>query len=146
MAVLSLPALPINQRRTSYLAKIRAGDLVDNYQVDRWNRDTNPEGYQRREYPEKIQEYRNYLLNPELSGQGINLIDQTILINVRGETKIDNGILRVSGDLFVVDGQHRAAGIKQACTTDPLLREMDVPVVILNVDSSVERARFFIIN
>jgi len=146
MVDLKLPCIKVNQRIGFYLATIKAGTLVDNYKVDRWHRELNPDGYQRKEFEDKIEEYKNYLLNPELSKLNVNLIDQTILINVRGATEFKNGELNISGDLYVVDGQHRAGGLKEACKAEPSLREFDIPVVLLNVDSDIERARFFIIN
>src|SRR2546426_7122006 len=146
MVDLVLPALPIDQRGVFYVVTISAGDLVDNYKVDRWHRTSNPDGYQRNEFEDKIEEFKHYLLSPELVKAGVSLIDQTILVNVRGKVSYNVGKLYVSGDMYVVDGQHRTGGLKIACSDDPLLRSLQVPIVILNVDKTTERARFLIIN
>lgn len=147
MTKLTLPATPLAQRgATIYIAVIKAGDLVDNYLVDRWHRTSNPDGYQRKEYQDKMEEYKNYLLNPDLTLESLNLIDQTILANVRGHVQFSEGKIRIEGELFVVDGQHRAGGLKLACEADPTLREIEVPIVLSSESRDAERARFFVIN
>ena len=146
MVHLVLPAVPIAQRGTFYLVSIPAGDLIDNYEVDRWNRLKNPEGYQRKEFDDRIKEVKNYLLNPEIVKVGASLIDQTPLVNVRGSATFSDGKLTIDGDIFVVDGQHRIAGLREASLVDPSLRTLQIPLAVLNVNKDTERARFFIIN
>lgn len=147
MVRLILPGLPIVQRgSTFYVAVISAGDLIDNYKVDRWNRVKNADGYQRAEFEDKMQEFDHYLRNPELVKAGYSLIDQTALVNVRGKVSYDDGRLTIDGQMYMVDGQHRAGGLRLACAEDGKLRGLGVPIVLLNVDKDTERARFFIIN
>lgn len=143
---LSLPVLPVSQGSAFYTGVITAGTLVDNYRVDRWDERTNPNGYQRGVDEKKVAEFKEYLLNSVLTTAHLNLLDQTILVNIRGTTKLEGGFLHVDGDLFVVDGQHRAGGLKLACDENPELRAYTVPIVILNRDTDAERARFFVIN
>lgn len=146
MVKLTVPAQPVSQGFQFFSAVILAGQLVDSYKVDRWDHTKNPDGYQRTEDQHKMDEFRKYLLNSELTSHELNPIDQTILINVRGQWKYEDGFLHIDGDLYVVDGQHRAGGLKLACAEQPDLRSHTVPVVLMNRDINAERARFFVIN
>jgi DGQHR domain-containing protein len=146
MVRLSVPAHPVSQGFDFFSGVILSGELIDIYKVDRWNPRTNPGGYQRAEDEGKMEEFKEYLLNSELTSNHLNPIDQTILINVRGTWKFKDGFLHIDGDLFVVDGQHRAGGLKLACGEQPDLRSYTVPVILMNRDVNAERARFFVIN
>jgi DGQHR domain-containing protein len=146
MVQLSVPAAPVHQGIEFFSGVITAGQLVDHYKVDRWNRSTNPSGYQRAEDERKMEEFKEYLLNGELAEHHLNPLDQTILVNIRGSWKYIDGFLHIDGELFVVDGQHRAGGLKLACAEDPDIRAYTIPVILMNRDVDAERARFFVIN
>jgi DGQHR domain-containing protein len=147
MSKLSFPGLTVQQgSRIFYSAVAMVGVLIDNCKVDRWEKNRHEEGYQRAESESRAEEFANYLLNDELKKIGVNLIDQTLLVNVRGTIRERDGFVFVDGEMFVVDGQHRLAGLRIACETYNELKSYTVPIVLLNVDSNTERARFYVIN
>ena len=160
---LELPAIKIAQIgwRTSserkevtlYITRMTARELIDEsiVKVDRWDANTNPEGYQR-----PLSEYRRrQILDYLLKEEGV--FPTSVLLNVRGEIEFipsseDKSVGKLiipdeSLPMYLVDGQHRVAGIQYGLLKgyDEFL-DYPLPVVIMNQDKITEVAMFYKIN
>lgn len=128
-----------------YVGVIKAKDLAEKVTDGRWTPDifrmTNPEGYQRALSEARAREFGRYVLH---SG----VCPVSILVNFReGEVRelADGQVELPDGEAFIVDGQHRAAGIQYALENDSTAGDYDVPLVIMNVSDRYEEARQFVI-
>lgn len=73
----------------------------------------------------------------------------TLLLNLR-EGKVDEekpGVLQIEEGrtVWLVDGQHRLAGLRYAAERKEDVNEMEYPVIIMNQPSSYEEAKQFVI-
>lgn len=128
-----------------YVGTIKAKDLAEKVANGDWAPDifrvTNPEGYQRALSEARAREFGRFVLQ---SG----VCPASILVNFReGKvTELANGELELpDGQAFIVDGQHRAAGIRYAFENDSTIGDYQVPLVIMNVPDRYEEARQFVI-
>lgn len=135
-----------------YLGWLRAEELINRSNVDVW-RESHREGYQRELVPKRVAEVAWYLKGPE------GLLPTAVLISVRDditfreEQPLDGSVrgqLEVPDEeiLWVIDGQHRVAGLAKAIENGAQeLRDYPVPVVIMaNPNKFDEMRAFYLVN
>lgn len=136
-----------------YVTAMRAGDLLGQTKVDSWS-SSNTDGYQRPLSQRRIGELAWYLME---SKEG--LFPTSVLVSVRSkvdfteEARLD-GIALGSLDvpdgepLWVIDGQHRLAGIQGAIDRGAQdFSDYQMPVVIfVNPDRHDEIRYFYVVN
>ncbi len=132
-----------------FTGAVRAEDLLQYTEIDVF-RSESESGYQRE--PERS---RARALARFLKTQNLALLPNSVLLNARDEVEIteEGGLacLRIpeSMKLWVVDGQHRLAGLRAAIHEDEELRfkEYLIPVVVtVGLDESKEAEQFRVIN
>jgi len=128
-----------------YVGLVRAGDVAQRVENSEWVPDiyrmSNPEGYQRALSEARAKEFGRFVLRG-------GVCPLSILLNFReGEVKeSQEGLLDLpEGSAYIVDGQHRAEGIRHAVTTDSSLAEYTVPVIIMNTADRYEEAKQFVV-
>ncbi|MBI2545922.1 DGQHR domain-containing protein [Candidatus Woesearchaeota archaeon] len=125
-----------------YIGIIKAGDLAKNSKVDAWSM-SNPSGYQRDLSQSRSKKFSEYLSKCK------GIFHQTVLINVRNKDKVKfvNGILKVEGEFYLVDGQHRVGGLKLLLQAQPSFDSIPVPVLIMvGFNRESEAKEFLIVN
>ncbi len=107
-----------------YLGIMKAGDLVKNFKIDTWSI-SNPTGYQRNLSKTRSKKFGVYL------GKCKGIFHQTILINIRNKENINykDGIAKISGEFYLVDGQHRVGGVKSLLEAQPSFDSLPIPVL-----------------
>jgi len=141
-----IPCLPIMQGKGDskfWLCRVKVKDLLGKCRVDRQSPET-PNGYQREVVRNRAKKFGKYM-------QEGNTSPVNFLINVR-----DKGISEEPGfliipdhfDWWIIDGQHRFEGLKAVIEDeeDDSLRELELPVALMNVDNVNEAKQFLIIN
>ncbi len=128
-----------------FMGVIKAKLLAERVDSALWAPDifrmANPEGYQRSLSEARAREFGRFVLRN-------GICPLSILVNFReGEVKeAGNGTLELpDGRAFIVDGQHRAEGIKYAVSVDSAAGDFEVPVVVMNQADRYEEARQFVI-
>jgi len=143
-----IPGSPFEQAGTRlYVGLVRAGDIAERVESGDWAPDiyrlSNPEGYQRALSEARAKEFGRFVVRG-------GVCPLSILLNFRdGEVKqAQEGLLDLpEGRAYIVDGQHRAEGIRQAVTADSSVAEYVVPVIVMNTaDQYGEAKQFVIIN
>ena len=134
-----------------FTGAVRAEDLLHCTEIDIFRQEDGTEsGYQRA--PERS---RARALARFLKSQNLALLPNSVLLNARDEVKItEEGVLAClhipeSMKLWVVDGQHRLAGLRAAIEEEEgsRFRDYPVPVVVtVGLDESKEAEQFRVIN
>jgi DGQHR domain-containing protein len=141
---------------TLYVAALPAKAILDLFDVDVFDAGSNPGGYQRRPVEYRFREIARYVLSHE------GLLPTAILVNIRDAAEFvptkdgsNTGLLRlpVEARLWVVDGQHRVYGLRearqklaQAYGPDADLA-YDLPIVFtVGLDKYQEMRLFHIVN
>jgi DGQHR domain-containing protein len=149
-SAIEVPALKLVQHGVElYLTKLRISDISRIYQVDRFDIEENVGGYQRRLDDSRARQVRRYV-QEEHPGT----LPAAVVMNCRDrdglvfrKTRDGVGNLRIKSKLWLVDGQHRIAGLELAATKDKAFGDYLVPVVILNGQTrDSEMEHFFVIN
>jgi DGQHR domain-containing protein len=118
--MLNTEALKIKQKGVDiYITAMRIGDFADTHQIDRWSKDKQS-GYQRALADNRIASAMKYLLLED------GIYPTSVLLNVRGEVRfkkahdvasnIEFGTLAIPNEslpMYIVDGQHRIASLKE---------------------------------
>ncbi len=136
--------------RQFYLGLVPAKNLVDNYEIDAHSQD-NVSGYQRQGKVIRSKRFSNFI------GKHNGFFHQTVLANVRdpGSLKFsparaeNEGVLNITGTLFIVDGQHRVGGIKALLEGEGGDKFSDFPVpvlVMVGAQQEEEAFHFFLVN
>lgn len=130
---------------TLFVGLIKAKDLAERVDSGLWAPDifrmANPEGYQRTLSEARAREFGRFVLRN-------GICPLSILVNFRDGTveQSTNGTLELpEGGAFMVDGQHRAEGIKYAVSVDATAGEFEVPIVVMNEPDRYQEARQFVI-
>lgn len=134
-----------------FAGAIRAGELLECTEVDIYTQtDGKTTGYQRAPERPRARAFARFLKT-----QNLALSPNSILLNAREGVEITNEdgvdflIVPESLKLWIVDGQHRLAGLRVAIEEQDDLRFTDylVPVVVtVGLDSSKEAEQFRVIN
>ena len=157
-ATLALPALALRQNGYKiYITGIRAEDLEGFTQIDHFDPSLEPDhpkqGYQRREETPRIKKLGNWLRRNLEGGLGV-LMPTAILTSTR-DSKVDYDAttrtitLHRSKPLYVVDGQHRKAGLRYAIYEKSLdaLRDFEMPLIIVeDLTREEEMEQFAVVN
>lgn len=136
--------------RELWLGLIKAQDVVAALEggiinVDIWRATANPEGYQRELQYLRAEQFKNFMEEDTMFSP------TTILLNIRDKRgiKFEGGTIAISpsSKLWVVDGQHRLAGIKKLLDENPddKYKQMDIPVIITALSNKFEEAILFAI-
>lgn len=141
---MKLRAIPFKQHgNTMYSAVLSAKDLVGHTRVDIWH-PTNENGYQREVSMQRARKFSNYITT-EIS-------PPAILANIRDvdkdKIKYENGRLEIPDEtiLWLVDGQHRVAGLRELLeSSGEKYENIELPVVIQVGDSVYQEAKQFVI-
>ncbi len=140
-----IKAVPFNQHGTTmYSAVMSAKNLVDQYKVDVWH-PTNENGYQRAISPTRAKQFGRYVASGEISAPAI-------LANVRKENEdkiiFDKGFLEIPDDVIIwlVDGQHRVAGLEDLIlSAGEKYENLEFPVIVMVGQDVYEEAKEFVV-
>jgi len=143
-----IPMTKIRQDvRDFYIGSMRAADVVRVGRVAEWKEDVS-DGYQRAPEVARIRKIATFLKN-----EATPLLPTSVLLSHRGaplpKTDLGNGIvnIEIADDevLWIVDGQHRIAGLSMAIDKFGLERFKDfqLPVVIVEFETVTEEAHQF---
>jgi DGQHR domain-containing protein len=127
-----------------YISVIKAKDLVAKAKVDIFD-PLKGEGYQRELSERRIKDFSVYVR------EAFKLSPLSILISIRNSEnlKYSNGTLEIPDDeqWWIVDGQHRKEGLRDAIQKDKSIENYEVPVVFVPFRDVYEEAlQFLIIN
>ncbi len=147
---IEVPALRLVQRGVEFfVTRLSIGVISKLYRVDRFDTQENIGGYQRSLDDSRARQVQRYVQD-ERPGT----LPAAVVMNCRGsrglqfmESSDGIGRLTITGKLWLVDGQHRVAGLELAAEKDKAMEAYTVPVVILrgrNRESEMEH--FFVIN
>jgi DGQHR domain-containing protein len=132
-----------------YLTRLRVNEISKLYKVDRFDIEENVGGYQRSLDDSRARQVKKYV-QEERPGT----LPAALIMNCRDPEgllfkEIGDGVgkLSIKSNLWLVDGQHRIAGLELAAVKDQALGDYSVPVVILKgQDRNSEMEHFFVIN
>lgn len=131
--------------REIYITKMSGEDFLDQkIKIDEWSRG-HIQGYQREPSLSRVNAFQRYLALG-------NIAPTSVVLSIREKTNFEpkdagSGILDIPEDsiLWVVDGQHRIAGLRQLAAKGAKFEEFDIPVVIIctgNWASNTKEARY----
>jgi DGQHR domain-containing protein len=123
-----------------YVGVMKVKDLVNVGRVDTFSA-SHEEGYQRSLSMARARAFGRYVLTNHLSPLSIllNVREQNVKPSSEGTLTFPDGI-----QMWVVDGQHRLAGLRFALEQDPNIGEIEFPVVIMNEPNDYQEAWQFI--
>lgn len=140
---MKLNVIPFTQHgKTMFVGKISAKDLSGRAQVDVW-RANNQEGYQRLPEPTRARAFMRFIAQ-EVS-------PPAILANIRDKdakkVTVGNGLLEIPDGvtLWLMDGQHRFAGIDMLTQTSDKDYDIELPIVIMLGEPVYEEAKQFVL-
>jgi DGQHR domain-containing protein len=128
-----------------FAGTISAKILAEKVQLGVWKADVwhvdNPNGYQRSLNTVRAAEFGRYV-----SSQGLSPV--SILINFReGAVRPtpDGHIELPDGVGYLVDGQHRAEGVRLSMITNPDGSDYEIPIIVMNMADQYQEAKQFVI-
>lgn len=140
---MKLSVIPFSQHgKTMYVGKISSKQLFGKARVDIW-RANNEEGYQRLPEPSRAKAFMRFIAS-EVS-------PPAILANIRDKdakkVAIGNGWIDIPDDvvLWLMDGQHRVAGIEMLSEFSEKNYDLEFPIVIMLGESVYEEAKQFVL-
>lgn len=128
--------------KTMYVGKISAKDLSGRAKVDVW-RANNQEGYQRLPEPTRARAFMRFI--------AAEVSPPAILANIRNEdakkVTIKDDHLEIPDDvtLWLMDGQHRFAGIEMLTQSTDKDYNIEFPIVIMLGETVYEEAKQFVL-
>ena len=131
------------QGRTSVLVgTVKLQDLIEHYKIDWHDPEANPEGYQRRMTSyRRAEDFADFVLRG-------GVCPTALFLNVRAAQlpEASDGEVEFPDDVvfWVVDGQHRLAGLQRAADEDPRMLNVQVPVAVANLPTVEEEAAQFL--
>ena len=133
--------------RELYVGSMRAADVIRLGRVAEWKNDGG-DGYQRAPERARINKIAKFLVN-----EPVPLLPTSVLLSHRGpplpKTEVAPDVVAIELQdhdvLWIVDGQHRIAGLKKAIEEDGVERFADfrLPVVLMEFDDVEEEAHQF---
>ncbi len=128
-----------------YLGWLPAKELINRGKVDMWS-PTCTDGYQRPLVPKRVGEVAHYLVDAE------GVMPTAVLLSVRSKDVFDEkrSVLGIPDEepLWIIDGQHRVAGLAEAMKQGAQeLKDYPLPVVIMvNPNRFDEMRNFYVVN
>jgi len=157
---LKFPAIKVRQNgHDLYMVDLTASDLLAHTKVDKWvaaatGQAPENQGYQREELQAHYNKVGRYLVSDKKA-----ILPTSILLSVRGPVTFEPldvdstmGFLVItkgSLPLFIVDGQHRVAGLRHAIEDlgDEAARKFTLPAVIMaGLPKFDEVQQFYLVN
>jgi len=128
-------------KKSFFVGTMKVGELISRTQVDKFI-SGHPEGYQRNLSDARARAFGRFI---DVGG----FSPSSILLNIRdiNAVKEAGGYIEFPDDVdvWIVDGQHRIAGMEFAVSRDPGNSELEFPVIIMNETSNYEEAKQFVI-
>ncbi len=153
--MMEIRAIPFRQsakdgEKEFYLAVLQVKDVLQRMKVDRWS-PNNTEGYQRALQPRRVGDAAWYLEEAEA------FFPTSILLAIRDDEvsvmREDDGTvtlaLKEKTPLWVIDGQHRLAGLEKAVSDghQQLFDNYELPATIFLTPSKTDEIRtFYLVN
>ena len=128
----------VQHGKTMYVGKISAGELLGSAKADVWT--SNSEGYQRAAEPMRSKAFMRFVtdeVSPPAILANIRDTDAKKVSEKDGFLHIPDGVT-----LWLVDGQHRFAGIGML---DERLHDLEFPIVIMVGGSVYDEAMQFVL-
>ncbi len=154
---LCIPALKVCQNgHDLFMVNLTANQLLTHTRVDKWRAGQSAvaQGYQREELQAHFNKVGRYLANDQKA-----ILPTTILLSARHGVTFEPlganstmGYLRIPDDslpLWIVDGQHRVAGLRHAIVDlgNEAAQNFTLPAVIMaNIAKFDEVQQFYIVN
>lgn len=140
---MKLKVVPFSQHgKTMYVGKISAMELSGRGKVDVW-RANNQEGYQRIPESTRAKAFMRFIAS--------DLSPPAILANIRDKDAkkiiVGNGTLEIPDNvtLWLMDGQHRFAGIEMLNEASEKYHNLEFPIVIMVGESVYDEAKQFVL-
>lgn len=140
---MKLQVIPFNQHgKIMYVGKISAKEISGRAKVDIW-RANNQEGYQRVPESTRARAFMRFIAS-EIS-------PPAILANIRDKDSkkitIGNGILEIPDNvtIWLMDGQHRFAGIELLNEVSEKYHDLEFPIVIMIGETVYDEAKQFVL-
>lgn len=140
---MKLKAIPFTQHdKTMYVGKISAKDLSGRAKVDVW-RANNQKGYQRAPEPTRAKAFMRFIAS--------DISPPAILANIRDKDAekiiVNNGTIEIPDDvtIWLMDGQHRFAGIEMLNEVSEKHHNLEFPIVIMVGESIYDEAKQFVL-
>ena len=154
MSKIVVPAAKVKQGDlTLYATSIKVSDLLSEnfYSIERLDPNNQNNGYQRVLNETRAKRLAKYLISGIDAGD--SFIPTSIFMATDKDLKFnqENNTLEIDtteiGPFSIVDGQHRAEGLRLAATEDERIKNFEVPVnVAVSLNSLSQMAHFLIVN
>lgn len=139
---MKIPCLRFEQGGVKFwLCKVKFKEILGKGIVDQQS-PKNPDGYQREAQKSRAKKFGHFMRKGGTS-------PTNLFINIREKNiSEENGYLNIPDNLnwWIVDGQHRFEGMKEIAEDYPEIREIDIPIALMNAEKDVEAKQFLIIN
>lgn len=154
MSKIVVPAAKVKQGNlTLYTASIKVSDLLSEnfYSIERLDPNNQKTGYQRVLNEARAKKLAKYIISGLDAGD--SFIPTSIFMATDKELKFhpENNTLEIDiseiGPFSIVDGQHRAEGLRMAAAEDNRVTEFEVPVnIAVSLNNLAQMAHFLIVN
>jgi len=154
MSKIVVPAAKVRQGNlTLYTTSIKVSDLLSEnfYSIERLDPNNIKAGYQRVLNETRAKKLAKYIISGLDSGD--SFIPTSIFMATDKELKFysENNTLEIDineiGPFSIVDGQHRAEGLRIAAEEDIRVKDFEVPVnIAVSLNSLAQMAHFLIVN
>ncbi|MFC1475786.1 DGQHR domain-containing protein [Candidatus Zixiibacteriota bacterium] len=156
---MEIPCIAVSYgKRKCYVTALRGGYLAskDRVKIDYFRPD-HPVGYQRSPNKTRYRGISRYLRSEDAYGEFLGpVMAQSIVLNCRvaltfkpsaDDSRLGNLVLLDDVELYVVDGQHRVGGIRDALERSEEIESRLFPVIITDgMDYVKEAIHFYLIN
>jgi DGQHR domain-containing protein len=154
MPKIEVPAARVKQGNlTLYTTSIKVSDLLSEnfYSIERLDPNNQKAGYQRVLNETRAKRLAKYLISGLDAGD--SFIPTSIFMATDKELKFhpENNMLEIDiaeiGPFSIVDGQHRAEGLRIAAAEDKRVTDFEVPVnIAVSLNGLAQMAHFLIVN
>jgi DGQHR domain-containing protein len=154
MSKIIVPAAMVKQGNlVLYTTSIKVSDILSEnfYSIERLDPNNQKEGYQRVLNETRAKRLAKYLISGLDAGD--SFIPTSIFMATDKELKFnpENNTLEINidetGSFSIVDGQHRAEGLRLAASEDKRIKNFEVPVnIAVSLNGLAQMAHFLIVN
>jgi DGQHR domain-containing protein len=154
MSIIVVSAARVKQGNlTLYSTSIKVSDLLSEnfYSIERLDPNNQKAGYQRVLNETRAKRLAKYLISGLDAGD--SFIPTSIFMATDKDLKFnpENNTLEINiteiGPFSIVDGQHRAEGLRLAAAEDKRIKDFEVPVnIAVSLNSLAQMAHFLIVN